>query len=73
MNIFYKQKVVQDVLGMKAICAICLMILIIIIVCLIIFVRYYSCIITRIRNDISISHTSIMDKIEENVQKSISY
>lgn len=73
MNTFYEQRVTSNILQLDAFHFILLIIFIIIILFLLCVIRYYIKVITRIRNDINISHTSILNKIDENMQNSISY
>lgn len=73
MNTFYEQKVTSNIFNLDSFYFLLLIIFIIITLFLIFVIRYYIQVITRIRNDSNISHTSILNKIDENMQNSISY
>lgn len=73
MNIFYEQKVTTNFLKFDIIYFILSIIFILISTILIFILRYYSRIISRIKNDINVSNTSLLNKIDENIKKSISY
>lgn len=73
MNVFYEHKITNKVLKLEALNFIFLIIFIIISLFLIFVVKYYIEIISRIRNDINISNTSLLNKIDENLQKSVLY
>ena len=73
MNTFYEQKVTINIFNLDSFYFLLLIIFIIITLFLIFVIRYYIQVITRIRNDSNISHTSILNKIDENMQNSISY
>ncbi|BCL65877.1 hypothetical protein IOLA_245 [uncultured bacterium] len=73
MNIFYAQKVTTNFLKVDIIHSILLIIFILISTILIFILRYYNKIISRIKNDINVSNTSLLNKIDENLKRSISY